>query len=256
MHFKKEASLCDRVIVSSKSSAEDYRRFAPEHAGKVGIYSFVSAFGLQSSSLDPKPEVVLDRYGIDRDFLLVVNQFWLHKNHKQIIEAMGILLKDNRCPYVVMIGQPTDYRDLEGKMFSELLNRVAELRLGDRLKILGFVPRNVRDGLMRCCKAMIQPSMSEGWNVSIEDAKALGRPVIVSDIPVHREQLPEAIAFVPINDIESMASAIMRADKELPPGPDVETERIGLNEARTRLLKSGQTLLRICKDAIAVRGHV
>ncbi len=37
--------------------------------------------------------------------------------------------------------------------------------------------------------AVINPSRFEGWSSSVEEAKALGKPLIVSDIPVHREQV-------------------------------------------------------------------
>ena len=43
--------------------------------------------------------------------------------------------------------------------------------------------------------AVIQPSLFEGWNTTIEDAKSLNKFVIVSDIDVHREQLVDRKAF-------------------------------------------------------------
>ena len=48
---------------------------------------------------------------------------------------------------------------------------------------------------MRAAALIIQPSFFEGWSTSIEDSKALGRPLVCSDIPVHREQVPDALGF-------------------------------------------------------------
>jgi len=41
-------------------------------------------------------------------------------------------------------------------------------------------------GLMVRSQAMILPSLYEGWSTALEEAKALGKDCLVSDIQVHR----------------------------------------------------------------------
>jgi hypothetical protein len=41
----------------------------------------------------------------------------------------------------------------------------------------------------------IQPSLFEGWSTTVEDAKCLNQHVLLSDIPVHREQLTYNVDF-------------------------------------------------------------
>jgi glycosyltransferase involved in cell wall biosynthesis len=185
--------------------------------------------------------------------MLVVNQFWAHKNHIQVVEAMGWLARDRRCPQVVMIGQPSDNRDPTGKALSHLLRRVAELKLEGRVKLLGFVAAAERDALLRSCKALIQPSRCEGRNTSVEDAKALGRPVIASDIPVHREQSPAAFGFAAPDDAEGLAALMERADRELTPGPDPAREQQCLAAARADALDAGRRLWETCREAAGLR---
>jgi hypothetical protein len=55
--------------------------------------------------------------------------------------------------------------------------------------MLGLIDRRKQLKLMQHSKAVIQPSLFEGWSTVIEDAKALSKTVIASDIPVHKEQL-------------------------------------------------------------------
>jgi len=181
-----------------------------------------------------------------------VNQFWAHKNHVLVIEAMGRLLADGFCPQVVMIGQPFDYRDPSGKTMSHLFGRIAELGLEGRLKLLGYVSSDVKDALLRSCKVLIQPSLCEGWNVSIEDAKALGRPVIASDLAVHREQMPDAFDFVRTDDIDGMAEVMLQASRDLPPRPDAAKEKSALEMARKKVQYVGNDLWRICVEAVAL----
>ena len=45
--------------------------------------------------------------------------------------------------------------------------------------------------LMHHALAVVNPSFFEGWSTTVEEAKSLGKTVILSDIPVHREQAPD-----------------------------------------------------------------
>jgi len=68
-------------------------------------------------------------------------------------------------------------------------------KLEDNLNILGFIDREDQLILMRESIAVIQPSRFEGWSTVVEDAKALGKHLIVSNIKVHLEQLSDNCSF-------------------------------------------------------------
>ena len=44
--------------------------------------------------------------------------------------------------------------------------------------------------------AVAQPSRFEGWSLLVEDAIAADRPIVLSDLPVRREQCPERLVQV------------------------------------------------------------
>jgi glycosyltransferase involved in cell wall biosynthesis len=186
-------------------------------------------------------------------FLLVVNQFWAHKNHACVVEAMGRLRREGRCPQVVMIGLPVDYRDRSGRTLSGLLGRIAELGLEGEAKILGFVEPGVRDALLRACRALVQPSLAEGWSTSVEDAKALGRPVLTADTAVLREQAPGAFGRFAPDDPGACAAVLERAGQELPPGPDPAREAAALERAAAAAREAGRTLRTIVEEARQAR---
>jgi glycosyltransferase involved in cell wall biosynthesis len=48
---------------------------------------------------------------------------------------------------------------------------------------------------MRSCSALINPSTFEGWSTTVEEAKGLGTPMILSSLRVHKEQNSHAIFF-------------------------------------------------------------
>jgi glycosyltransferase involved in cell wall biosynthesis len=54
--------------------------------------------------------------------------------------------------------------------------------------------------LYQDCTAAVYPSLTEGFGRPALEAMAVGRPVILSDIPVHKENFGEAAIFVTPGD--------------------------------------------------------
>ena len=63
--------------------------------------------------------------------------------------------------------------------------------------------------LMRYSVAVINPSLFEGWSTTVEEAKSLGKSILLSDIPVHREQSPVRGHFFKANSAEQLAEEMM-----------------------------------------------
>jgi glycosyltransferase involved in cell wall biosynthesis len=74
---------------------------------------------------------------------------------------------------------------------------------------LGFIDRIDQLHLIKGAKALVQPSLFEGWSTVIEDGKAMDKFIIASDIPVHREQLAaNAVFFNPL-DANELAQLLL-----------------------------------------------
>jgi glycosyltransferase involved in cell wall biosynthesis len=58
---------------------------------------------------------------------------------------------------------------------------------------------------------LINPSHFEGWSTSVEEAKSMGKQIVLSDIPVHREQAPERGLFFPSDDQHALANMMIAA---------------------------------------------
>jgi hypothetical protein len=88
---------------------------------------------------------------------------------------------------------------------------------------------------MRRSLALIQPSLFEGWSTVVEDARLLGKKIILSDISVHVEQNPPlSTFFTPSSHIE-LATIIEEALPTLIPGPNIETENQAKLENNVRI---------------------
>jgi glycosyltransferase involved in cell wall biosynthesis len=99
-----------------------------------------------------------------------------------------------------------------GELATAVSARARELGLGDRVVLTGLIPRD--EVFVLCAEAdvFVSTSHGEGLPVAVLEAMAAGCPVILSDIPPHRELAEGAdfIPFVPAGDVEGFAAAIRR----------------------------------------------
>jgi glycosyltransferase involved in cell wall biosynthesis len=100
---------------------------------------------------------------------------------------------------------------------------------------------------MRRALAIVQPSLFEGWSTVVEDARALGRPCLLSDLAVHREQDPPGARFFDPRSPEALAELLAEVWEKWPAGPDFEEERYAHARALVRLDRVGLRFLEIAR---------
>ncbi len=197
-------ALCTRVVVSSETAARDLRTFSPVNADRLRVLHFASGL-LHGRPLPDRAELEA-RHGIDGPYLHVPNQFWVHKNHEILIAALELLQKQERFLSIVATGHMADPRRPEH--MGRLLARLNRGGLARRFRTLGVIPYEDMLGLMRDAVAVINPSLFEGWSTSVEEAKSLGKQILVSDIAVHREQAAARATYFDPKDASAAAAAI------------------------------------------------
>jgi glycosyltransferase involved in cell wall biosynthesis len=251
--FRQLASNATQVVLSSASALEHYREFLPEHAGKAVLAPFPSLLCFEA--LAPTRGAAVRRYNLPARFALVVNQLWAHKNPEVVVEAAAQARDSGVEVPIVLAGMPSDYRDPENKTVSRVLQLIATRGLAGKVFVLGKIPFTDLVDLMRCAAVMVQPSRFEGWSTSVEDAKALGRPLICSDLPVHREQAPAALGFFGCDDAPALARLLCDHFPALPPGNEGEGEAAALAAERAFSKRFGEGLLQACEGAMALVGR-
>jgi len=191
------------IVVSSHAASGDLKALMPAAAPRIHVLRFVS----NPSRAPGHDEIraLLDRHSLER-YLYLPNQLWVHKNHRVVIEALGLLRSRGRPLTVVATGDTVDPRN--PGLAHELAQRAEELGVTGDFKLLGRVPYTEVGALMSGAVGLMNPSLFEGWSTTVEEGRALGKRMVLSDIDVHREQDPPAAAYVDPHDPAGFAAAL------------------------------------------------
>lgn len=149
---------------------------------------------------------VADGYNLPEQFLFMPNQFWRHKNHELVLEALSIASRDGKHIVIAASGIQNDPRDSD--YFPRFLAALSKNGLQQSFRLLGLIPYSHLVSLMRCCTAMLNPSLFEGWSTTVEEARAMGTPMILSDLEVHREQMGNQAIYFDRHSAQSLAEVL------------------------------------------------
>jgi glycosyltransferase involved in cell wall biosynthesis len=210
--FRDLCNLCSKVIVSSQDALKDLLEFSPKSVDKAIVLRFAVPFKEDITQLTSLDELE-NTYEFKRPFFLLPNQFWAHKNHKIVIEALGILKKQNVKITVLVTGSTLDPRQPD--FFSSLERLIVSENVKDEFRVLGMIPKNDLDSLFFYADAIINPSLFEGWSTSVEEAKALGKRILLSNIPIHQEQKPKLGIYFDPYSAEGLAK-LLKENSDLP----------------------------------------
>ena len=145
----------------------------------------------------------------EKGFLLYAGGISPHKNVEGLVAAYASAVGERPdLPPLVVVG------DLESEAYASsarsVRERIALHDLRDRVLLPGFVSDEALGALYSSASVVVLPSLAEGFGLPAVEAAACGAPVILSDLPSHRESLGAAGWFVPPGDTDALARALLR----------------------------------------------
>lgn len=246
--FARIMAEADAVIVSNQCSYADAARIYPENCQKLTVLPFTMYLGPDWRKADPKP--VLRKYSLPEKFLLFPSQFWKHKNHSTVFQAIR-QLRDRGLDDLVLVctGLPNDPRFPEHA--TELRQFISTNKLEKAIRVLGLLPRPEQVQLMRVAAAIIQASLFEGWSAIVEECRSMGKEVFASDIPMHREQRAERVHFFDPVSAEELTDLIYHSWPGLQPGgPRPDLESASEAEYYERIREFARQFVALCRNVM------
>jgi glycosyltransferase involved in cell wall biosynthesis len=148
------------------------------------------------------------RYMLPNTYLFYPAQFWPHKNHRRIVEALGILVRDRLEPHLVLAGSKSGR--LRQRTFDEMMDVARALGVSERIHYLGYVPDEYMAALYAEATALVMPTFFGPTNIPVIEAWHFDVPVITSDLRGIREQVEDAAVLVDPESSMSIAGGIRR----------------------------------------------
>jgi glycosyltransferase involved in cell wall biosynthesis len=206
-HFDHFIPRATRVIAPNEAGRDQlvrYFRIEPERV--LCLAHPTPPFAREAALRDPQPRARVDALGVGSRYLFYPAQFWAHKNHATLFDALASLAHDGGEPYeLVLVGSDQGQLD-----HAKTLAR--SLGVADLVHFLGFVGSDDVVALYQHAHALTYVSFFGPENLPPLEAFVLGCPVIAADVPGAREQLGDAALRVAATDAAGIAGAVRQLD--------------------------------------------
>lgn len=186
------------------------------------------------------------KYSLDADYFFYPAQFWAHKNHVRILQAL-IELRDVHgwSPSVVFSGK-------DGGTLAHVERFIKTHQLQSQVRLLGFLPSEDVRGLYENAMAVVMPTYFGPTNLPPLEAWSVGVPLIYS---AHLgEQAGNAALLVDPDNATELANAMLSCAKADARDQLIEAGRLRLAEISCQRDAAETELCKVL-DRFAARRH-
>jgi glycosyltransferase involved in cell wall biosynthesis len=186
------------VLASSEATAGLLRRHFPALAGRVRVTPLGTPAWVWETAPAAGPPPA-------RPFFLFVGRLEPRKNLPRLLDAYGDLVAamGDRAPDLRLVGP-------EGWGLAPLRERLARPDLHGRVSVQGWCERPALRGLYASARALVFPSLQEGFGLPVIEAMACGLPVLTSAGGALGEVAGDAALLADPRDRAALAAALGR----------------------------------------------
>lgn len=194
-----------RLIAVSEATRARMLAVAPECEPRVRVtYNAVDALFHAPESTAAAGARAAQLLGSAAPYYLLVGKNEPYKGHAIAVQAFAQSAQDDEL--LVLVQRASGGRGL--------LELAARLGVAERVKLLPAVTGRDLVSLLQAARALLQPSIVEGFGIPVLEAMACGCPVIASDAPALVEVSGGAGLHAAVGDASALAAAITRLRTE------------------------------------------
>lgn len=182
IHYSRTCKYSKGVLVDSELGKKQLIDSYNVDTSKIHVLPFVPPKYIFEES-----DIVID-YNLPDKYLFYPAQFWEHKNHKGIVEAVKII--EDKIPdlKIVFVGSPNNG-------YKRIIKILEGYNLNEKFIFLDHIPDQQMKNLYENARALIMPTFFGPTNIPPLEAFATGCPVAVSNIYGMPEQIGDAGLF-------------------------------------------------------------
>ncbi|MEO0115281.1 MAG: glycosyltransferase family 1 protein [candidate division WOR-3 bacterium] len=197
VYFRRSLNIAHHIITMSGIIKQQLVNHFSINSSKITvIYEGVSQIFHPYS----KDEILKFRqeFNLLKPYLLTVATLEPCKNYPTLIKAFAQLKQDLD---LVIIGK-------KGWRYYEIFSLIRELKLNERVKVMGYVPQDKLPFFYNGAEIYIHPSWYEGFGLPVLEAMASGTPIIASNSSSLPEVGGEAALYFNPASIEELVFKI------------------------------------------------
>ncbi|MGO8026485.1 glycosyltransferase family 4 protein [Rhizobium leguminosarum] len=144
-----------------------------------------------------------ERYRLPEKFYFYPAQFWPHKNHLRLIQALAAARRTHPDMELVLAGNTK-------REYAAVKAMASELGLSQAVHFVGYVPDSDLAGFYRRARGLVMPTFFGPTNIPPLEAMVCGCPVLISDKYGMREQCGDAALYFSPQSVEEIQGAMSR----------------------------------------------
>ena len=194
LFYKRAVSLSSKIFTVSEFSRQRIQFHFPSSKEVI-----VTGNGISKALQEYKS----DNVPIKQDYFIYVGNIKRHKGLHTLMDAFALAKKRGLTSKLMIVGNNQNF-----KTSDEILTAIIEQT--DGVEFTGWVSDERLISLIAGAKALVQPSLYEGFGIPPLEALYIGTNVVLSDIPVFKEiywGLP--VTFFKVGDNEDLAEILV-----------------------------------------------
>lgn len=173
MMIRRAVAKSDRVLTVSEATRADLVELVNADPSRIDVIPHGCDPYFLETVDDLELSEVARKHNLERPFLLSVTNIKPHKNLKRLLEAFGELHSDyDDLELVIAGGRHNQHPELEAVCSS--------CGIQDRVRSVGFIPKQELRALYNLARIFVFPSLYEGSGLPPLEAMACGTPVVAS----------------------------------------------------------------------------
>lgn len=203
----------DHIVAVSEATRNDVVEFGIVGDDITVAYPDTAPLFRKTVALEEENRVMAT-YGLVPGYIYHGGGLEVRKNTGGLLQAYKLLVEQEKKG---MLSVPLPPLVISGKIFSEdnplatpVRRLVQELSLGERVRLLDFVPEQDLPSLYKNAVFFAYPSLYEGFGLPVLEALRMDTPVLVSDNSSLPEVAGDAALYIDPHMIESIASGMER----------------------------------------------
>ena len=202
LRYNDEVKHAFRLLAQSQCGKADIIRYYGANPDKIRILPYSPIFSFLSKHVKgaaPK------KYRLPKHYVFYPANYWSHKNHKNLIRAIGILVKKQKEIHVILTGT----KSVDFSIQNELNREIKKLHVDTYVHHLGYLTPEELKYIYIHAIALAMPTYIGPVNLPVYEAWSLGTPVITSDIRDYREIASDAALLIDPDSPGEIADAIV-----------------------------------------------